>query len=851
MKLQRVILSILCLLLFIGIFSGAAAAATELITNGDFSDGFTGWDVESRVGATLEVVPGMGAYYTIVGTAAYPKASISQTIDVTNADTVTFKTRQGDYSVSGYIGESLTLKIYQNERQIATYVWRNLGSNWTDQSFSVASLTGTVTLKFEGQCPYSSSDPTRYISFYLKDISCLDNSTPPVINSAYFTGHSGESGVGAQVNTDVSVTFSVTDGYPPGAIVDVVWGDGLSTNPHTLSGEVSHSYIAVGDYTVTVRVWNPDLTIGPEKVVGYVHVMDVNFNAEPVSADPGSYVRFTANVSSSVEIASYAWNFGDSSSTGYGAITDHLYNSAGTYSPTLTVTDTSGYTVSYQRSNYILIAGQSVSFNQTSVSSGSNVTINWSLRSPDFSTPYILRVYPASNTGEPISTTAVATYNITNSSQRSYTWTTGTGGYFTAIITHNNQEIARSATPVNVIVYVNLTVNIYDDQVPFTTEQTTVKLYQEGGTLYSTKTTATNQFSVVYQNIPSGNYYVKISSATKTEKTSPTLALTDSYVLNMDFTRGSSEGGSGGGVGGQYATTFVTFRCQDSGTGKYMPNVHIVAQAVQPTNAWEYFVNIFGAAIGNVIQAMTLTGDSDSNGVITFVMYQNVRYKLTISYNQDGISYSEERSFQQSALTGEYLISIPITDHSVESIAENIVTTVETSGNNQIIAKFLDHSGTVSSVMVYIYKINEDGTEEIVPVDPWNLTNPVKDQEQEHTFTLQDSSGKSFYVAYQINSSKFGVVEKQYGVTFSGPRIKIGNLPDEWYIWICFAILVMLGAVATFVNSRMFAFVIPVVASFFLAAGWLFALGPVGPIAVVICFVLAIVYYIANGGGPY
>ena len=85
---------------------------------------------------------------------------------------------------------------------------------------------------------------------------------------------------------------------------------------------------------------------------------------------------------------------------------------------------------------------------------------------------------------------------------------------------------------------------------------------------------------------------------------------------------------------------------------------------------------------------------------------------------------------------------------------------------------------------------------------------------------------------------------------FSGPRIKIGNLPDEFYIWICFGILIMLGAVATFVNSRMFAFVIPLVASFFLFAGWLFALGPAGPIAVVICFVLAIVYYIAGSGGP-
>lgn len=853
MKPQHIIAAVLTLLLFVGIFTGSAAAATELITNGDFSNGLNGWNVDEPYGTMSGIIDVSHAGKTAALFSIYnastdpePTVSISQTIDVTGADTVTFKTKQFDFDAAGtFIGGSVSLTIYQNDVVVGYYTWNNIGTTWTDQSFSVASLTGNVTLKWEGRCPTTA----RFIKFCVTDISCLDLSQRPVITSAYFTGHYGNTGIGTQINTDVSVTYTVTDGIPPGARVVIDWGDNRQNQYTELSATKTHQYTSPGDYTVILTALGSAGSGGAAQVrVGYVHAMEVSFSAEPVSADPGSYIRFTANVSSTVGIASYAWMF-EHGSTGYGSVVEHQYNSAGTYSPILTVTDTSGYTVEYQRVDYILIAGQSVSFNSTSVASGETVRVNWSLRSPDYSTPYILRIYPSSNTGEPISSTAVATHNITSSSQTYYNWTTGTGGYYTAIIEHNGQEIARSSTPVNVIVYVNLTVNVYDDQVPFTAEQTTVKLYQEGGTLYGTKYTGTNQYSVVWQNIPSGNYYVKISSATKTEKTSPTLALTDSYVLNMDFTRGSSEGGGGGGVGGQYATTFVTFRCQDSGTGKYVPGVHIVAQAVQPTNPWEYFVNIFGAAIGNVIQAMTLSGDSDSNGVITFVMYQNVRYRLTITYDQGGIHYSEERSFQQSALSGEYLIAIPITDNSKESVAENIVTAVETSGTDQIIAKFTDNSGTVSAVFVYIYQI-VDGEEELVAVDPWNLSNPPQGQEQSHTFTLQNASGKSYYVAYEITSSKFGTVTKQYGVTFSGPRIKIGELPDEWYIWICFGILVMLGAVATFINSRMFAFVIPLVACFFMAAGWLFALGPAGPIAIVICFVLAIVYYIANGGGP-
>lgn len=864
MKRRYFILSVLCLLLFAGIFTGAAAAATELITNGNFSDGLNGWDkdITDPYDSTANITAsGNSAYFTLVSSSRSGDntyASISQTIDVTNAETLTFKTKQNTASYADHYWGHTCLRILKDGVLVMTYNFNELGSStWTEESISVASLTGEVTLSFEGWvAPGGPSFTTvQSCSFYITDISCMDLTTQPVINSAEFAGHTGESGIGVSKGDTVTVSYTATAGYPLGTYVWVNWGDGLVSNTSFAgtsdTNTFTHTYSAVGDYDVSIKAERMTGTVFQDWVpIGTVKVIDMDFTAEPRAADPNSYVQFVANISSFTEIASYAWNFGDGT-TGYGASAVHQYTAAGTYSPVLTITTVDGYVISKTKTNYVLIAAQSVSFANTEVTAGDTVQINWSLRNPDYSTPYILRVYPSSNTGEPISTTAVATHNITSSSQTSYMWTTGTGGYFTAIITQNNYEVARSATPLNAIVYVSLTVNVYDDQVPFTAEQTTVKLYQEGGAApYSTKTTAANQYSVVWTDIPSGNYYVKISSATKTEKTSPTLALTDSYVLNIDFTRGSSEGGNGAGVGGQYATSFVTFRCQDSGTGKYLPNVHIVAQAVEPTNAWEYFVNLFGASIGNVIQAMTLSGDSDYNGVITFAMYQNVRYKLTISYNQQGITYSEERSFQMSSLSGEYLIALPITDHSAASAAENLITMVETSGTDSIIAKFTDKSGTVSSVNVSIFEFDDDGGRVPVTVEPWNLTNPPMNTEQEHTFTIPDGSGRSYYVSFEITSSKFGTVTKEYGVTFSGPRIKIGNLPDEFYIWICFGILIMLGAVATFVNSRMFAFVIPLVASFFLFAGWLFALGPAGPIAVVICFVLAIVYYIAGSGGP-
>ena len=116
---------------------------------------------------------------------------------------------------------------------------------------------------------------------------------------------------------------------------------------------------------------------------------------------------------------------------------------------------------------------------------------------------------------------------------------------------------------------------------------------------------------------------------------------------------GTSQSGSQGGSGSSYASTFVTFRVQDSGTGKYVEGARIIAVGVMPTNPVEWMANLFGAAWGQNIIDTELEGFSDMNGIVTFAMFPNVRYSLTITYDD----ITETRSFQPSTLTGEYLIS--------------------------------------------------------------------------------------------------------------------------------------------------------------------------------------------------
>jgi PKD repeat protein len=149
------------------------------------------------------------------------------------------------------------------------------------------------------------------------------------------------------VNIDTNVTFNAGASTASAGrkIVGYNWdlGDGVFKEGVV----VTHRYTAPGTYTVTLIVTDDG---GRKGVVSQtLTVSDANnptasFTFSPSSPNPGTTVFFDAAASSAPfgrTIVSYDWNFGDGS-TGSGVTPNHAFATTGTFTVTLTVTDSSG-----------------------------------------------------------------------------------------------------------------------------------------------------------------------------------------------------------------------------------------------------------------------------------------------------------------------------------------------------------------------------------------------------------------------------------------------------------------------------------------------------------------------------
>lgn len=819
------------LLFFTALLLAAPAAAAEnLVYNGDFASGSSGWTENINSGSSGSASINYGsfygrdsaAYFTAVTNPDYVYASLSQQVNLGYAQTLTFKLIDLNTESNAYWG-GFQVKIGN------TVVWErdvhDLAGSWTSYSVDVSSYSGTETVTFLLYMDSNSYNDYE-LNVGLTDVSALSIAAPPEITDVTLSANI------LPVGETLTLTADYTPGYPAETMIWFEYSDGYQDLITTSTGTAvsTRTFTSPGIYTVTVGGTN-DYANAPYDITETVEVISLDFSATQTSGEPPLTVGFQL---SAVGFDSFRWDFGDGQ-TSTELNPYHTYSQTGSYTVSLTGTTESGKTYTKTKTDYINLAPQSIAWSAAKYTSGDTATISWQLRSPDYTNyQYTLHIYQSDSFGNALGD-SIVTSSLSGASG-TYPWdTTGSVGYYTAAVirTGGSAPATLMSATAQVVSTATLTVNLATNGVTYT-EPTTVTLTQSG-TIIDTQTTSSGQVLFTTQT---GTYQV---SATTTGYATQTAAvqLLENTAITIDFVTGTSQSGNQGGSGSSYASTFVTFRVQDSGTGKYVDGARIIAVGVRPTNPMEWMANLFGAAWGENIIDTQLEGISDMNGVITFAMFPNVRYQLTITYND----ITETRSFQPSTLTGEYLISLPITETNKVPATTAVQVSVTTEDKSRIIVTYADSTQTTSQITASLYQM-VDGERQLIE------TQPANSQETTLTFSPPSPSGREYIVSISAVTEAYGTIEREFAVGFPGPMVKIGNLPDEAYMVLCFIILIMFAGVGTFITSRMYALVLVFVAILLWWFGWMFALGPVGGIALIICFILAIAYYIATGGQP-
>jgi PKD repeat protein len=147
----------------------------------------------------------------------------------------------------------------------------------------------------------------------------------------------------ATVGNPATFTATITGtGADP---VALLWDFGDGTTGGNLT--TTHTFQSIGTYLVTLKILD---SLGRTNSVTHSvpvtqgNLPSASFTFSPTPAQLHQIINFNASSSTAEQghnITDYSWNFGDGT-TGGGQLTTHVYNTAGSYTVTLQVTDDAG-----------------------------------------------------------------------------------------------------------------------------------------------------------------------------------------------------------------------------------------------------------------------------------------------------------------------------------------------------------------------------------------------------------------------------------------------------------------------------------------------------------------------------
>jgi gliding motility-associated-like protein len=189
-------------------------------------------------------------------------------------------------------------------------------------------------------------------TYNVKMINYFDNCTDSITKTVVVTDNPV---VDFTVNDSASCQAPFTAQFSDLTAGATTWswdfGDGTTSNVKN----PSHQYTSVGNYTVTLTA---STAAGCSGTITRTELIKIRETTVTLNAPQGGCVPFTYNADATIEtldsIATYLWNFGDGTTSTLKNPPGHIYNTPGKYDITLTVTTTSGCTITTKVTEGIL-----------------------------------------------------------------------------------------------------------------------------------------------------------------------------------------------------------------------------------------------------------------------------------------------------------------------------------------------------------------------------------------------------------------------------------------------------------------------------------------------------------------